>query len=372
MQCSPPQIRSRTERTRSVSPQAVLKRISIELSRQCNLRCRYCYSRASSEPQTGLSDFDLRNIVDEAVALGAGLVSIVGGGEPLLRETLLRDSESIIDYCNSQGCYCYLYTNCTKITPTAAQWLETRDVSVVGKLNSLRDDVQDTLVGVPGASPRIRRGIDALLDAGLAKPGQFRLALETIICPQNYQEIPELWRWMRTRQIIPEIEIPTVHGRAQDHAGLLTFPEREAPEKYRALFEELAKIDREEFGFHWVPQPPFPGSSCELFETNCYINDQGGVQPCAGVDRVYGHLRAGDPASAQQSLAYILGSPEFSMIREIRTRIKEPCRSCDFLKHCYGCRGAAYQATGDPFAGDPICWRPHRPCSLSPTVARED
>jgi radical SAM protein with 4Fe4S-binding SPASM domain len=37
--------------------------------------------------------------------------------------------------------------------------------------------------------------------------------------------------------------------------------------------------------------------------------------------------------------------------------IKGPCRSCEKADMCYGCRGAAYQVTGDYLASDPLCWR---------------
>ena len=63
----------------------------------------------------------------------------------------------------------------------------------------------------------MRRGIQALLEAGLADEGPSRLALETVICRQNYEDLPDLWRWMRRRSIVPEMEIPSVHGRAAIH-----------------------------------------------------------------------------------------------------------------------------------------------------------
>lgn len=37
--------------------------------------------------------------------------------------------------------------------------------------------------------------------------------------------------------------------------------------------------------------------------------------------------------------------------------IKGPCNSCDMTDGCYGCRGAAYQLTGDYLASDPLCRR---------------
>lgn len=353
----PPVLKARSERTRAAQPAAPLPRISVELSRQCNLRCTFCYAQATAGPRRGLSDAEIRSLIDEAVALGATFVSIVGGGEPLLRRSILSEGESCIDYANRLGCYCALYTNCTLIDSAAARWLHRRDVTVVGKLLSLREAVQDELVGVAGASRRIRRGIAALLAAGFGSESPPRLALESVICRQNYDEMPEIWRWMRGRGIVPEVEIPTLHGRAVAHRRSLFFSEEEAPAKYQALFEELLRIDRAEFGFDWIPHPPFVACSCQLYYSNCYVNDQGGVQPCASVDREYGILRIGPRRARGRPLGEIVTSPEFSKLRAIHLHLKGACRSCDLAHTCYGCRAAAWHKTGDLFAEDPVCWR---------------
>ena len=360
----PPVLQARTARTAPEDSDSPIRRISLELSRVCNLRCTYCYAGASSSHRDGLTDDEIRQIIDEAVQCGARAVSIVAGGESLLRPSLLVDDESCIDYANGRGCYCYVYTNCTLIDERAARWLFERDVSVVGKLNSLRHDVQDDLAGVQGASTRIRRGIDALLEAGFGGTSPFRMALETIICRQNYDEMPALWRWMRQRSIVPEVEIPTLHGRAADHRNELYFDEKEAPDKYRVLFEELLSIDRAEFGFDWIPHPPFPAGSCSLYHNNCYINERGGVQPCAGVDRELGVMRVGDRRASGQPLSTIVNGPEFVRLRRIDKELQGACKGCELLELCYGCRAAAWHKTGDIFAEDPVCWRnPHRtPC----------
>ncbi len=361
----PPSLVTRTARTAAPDEGAPLRRISIEIARVCNLRCTYCYSRASSERTDGLTDDEVRAVIAEAVEAGARLISIVGGGEPLLRRSVLRDGESCIDYANELGCYCTLYTNCTRITSKAARWLHARELTVVGKLNSLGEATQDQLTGVPGSARRIRRGIDALLDAGFGGYDQPRFALETVICRANYDEMPELWRWMRRRGIVPEVEIPTMHGRAADNRDRLYFDEQEAPSRYRALFEDLLAIDRGEFGFEWSPHPPFAAGSCRLYETNCYINDRGGVQPCAGVDEEVGYLRVGPRARSGQRLRDVLATPAFQAIRRVRERLKGACKTCAINHECYGCRAAAWHATGDLFAEDPICWRAH-PDRLAP------
>jgi radical SAM protein with 4Fe4S-binding SPASM domain len=350
----PPSVLSCTERTRVPSPDTPVQRITMELSRRCNLRCIYCYAESGPDVRTGFSDEEARLVIKEAVGCGAALISFVSGGEPLLNPSVLEDGRSCIDYANSLGCYCLLYTNCTLIDRKAAHWLIQRDVTVVGKLNSLKEEVQDELAGVKGSAARIRRGIEHLLDAGFTKEVP-RMALETIVCRQNYDEMPEIWRWMRDRGVVPEVEIPTVHGRFEKNQELLYFSEQEAPQKYKHLFDELLRIDRSEYGYDWLPHPPFPGSSCRLYYSNCYINDRGGVQPCAGVDKEYGLLRLN--GNGGRPLAEIILSEDFQRLRHVHVHIKAPCAGCDLLEHCYGCRGAAWHATGDVFAGDPVCWR---------------
>jgi radical SAM protein with 4Fe4S-binding SPASM domain len=353
----PPELKARTSRTRTPRAGTLLQRVSLELSRRCNLECVYCYAEASPRVERGLTDAEVEAVIREAVELGACLVSFVGGGEPLLRPSLLRAGESCLDIANSLGSYALLYTNGTLLDAGAARFLFERDVSVVSKLNSLNETTQDELTAVPGSARRIRRGIDALLAAGFAEQSPSRLGLETIICRKNYDEMPELWRFMRRHNIVPEVEIATLHGRAARHRAELCFSDAEAPAKYRALFEELLRIDRSEFGFDWIPHPPFVAGSCRLFHTNCYVDDRGGVQPCAGVDISYGHLRVADHRASGSSLASVIGSAEFQKLRKVEAHLGSPCRDCELLHACYGCRGAALHQRGSLFAGDPVCWR---------------
>jgi radical SAM protein with 4Fe4S-binding SPASM domain len=44
-------------------------------------------------------------------------------------------------------------------------------------------------------------------------------------------------------------------------------------------------------------------------------------------------------------------------LRNFRNTIKGACATCDQSDECYGCRGAAFQVTGDYLASDPLCWR---------------
>jgi MoaA/NifB/PqqE/SkfB family radical SAM enzyme len=358
----PPGQKSRSERTAPLDPEKPLVRITIETSRRCNLACTYCYTAATPDRRDGLSDDEVRYIMRQAYDCGARAMSIVSGGESLMRRTMLDPEESPIVYANALGAYTYLYTNCTLMTQKAAEWLYRQDVTVIGKFNSLREDVQDEMVGVPGAARRIRRGVDELLKAGFANETPTRMALETVITRQNYDEMPDMWRWMRDRNIDPEVEIPTEHGRASLNHESLYFEEWEAPKKYKELFLELLRIDQTEYGYTWRPQPPFAGASCAIYQGTAYVNDQGGVQPCAGVDKEYGILEVGPRAPQGQRLWDIVTTPAFAKLRAVHDHLGGSCGSCESGQDgsCYGCRAAAYHKYGDEFAEDPTCWHPQR------------
>ena len=366
----PPGQKSRSERTAPLDRSKPLVRITIETSRRCNLACTYCYTEATPDRRDGLTDDEVRHIIRQAYDCGARAISIVSGGESLMRRTMLDPKESPIVFANQLGAYTYMYTNCTLMTAKAAKWLYEQDVTIVGKFNSMREDVQDDLVGVQGAARRIRRGIDELLKAGFANETPTRLALETVICRQNYDELPDMWRWMRDRNIDPEVEIPTEHGRASENIESLYFEEWEAPRKYKELFEELLRIDQTEYGYTWRPQPPFAGATCAIYEGTAYVNDQGGVQPCAGVDKEYGILEVGPRGASGQPLWDIVSSPAYAKLREVNDHLSGSCGSCDHGQDgsCYGCRAAAYHKYGDEFAEDPTCWHGGRDEAKKPLL----
>jgi radical SAM protein with 4Fe4S-binding SPASM domain len=175
------------------------------------------------------------------------------------------------------------------------------------------------------------------------------LCIQSVICRQNKDEIERMWIWARERGIVPYFEVMTNQGRARQNPHLVL-----APGEIQAAFQRLSEIDRERFGIRWTPKPPIAGFTCRRHLYSCLVNCQGFVQPCTGVDLTVGSVR-------EKPLATILR--ESRVIRDLRgiyQRIDSWCRACEFQGECYGCRGNAYQATGDYLALDPACWHIQR------------
>jgi MoaA/NifB/PqqE/SkfB family radical SAM enzyme/SAM-dependent methyltransferase len=281
---APPRLRgipSLMEASDAVAKEELLV-IGLMTSRRCNLRCSYCYTDAG-QPKAGEIDSQLRlRIIREAAALGARLLWIPGEGEPLLDKRGLWD---LLDEAGSLGLWTLFYTSGSLVTREDAKRLAAYPCSVVVKLNSLRAEVQDRLAGVPGTWERIHRGIGCLLAEGLAD--QHRLGGETVILPENLGEIPEIFRYCRTHNIIPYIERLLPSGRASDKS--LHLP----PSQEDALFRLLASIDREEFGYAWEPCGTFAAGlwSCDRILHTLVVDATGLVHPCVAIRDTFGDVR---------------------------------------------------------------------------------
>ncbi len=317
--------------------------MELELSRACNLRCLYCYAASGVAPENELSLEQILGAVDQAAGLGARKIIVLGGGEPLMFPGL----QAVLDRIIERGMQPDLFTNGTLMTRETARVLYEKGVSVVVKLNSLDPATQDMLAGHLGTFDAIQKGIEALQEAGYPDRDH-RLGVETIICAQNYDELEDLWCWARDQCIVPYVEMMTLQGRARENPGLEVSPERS-----RDLFERLARIDEERYDLQWDPHPPLAASHCARHEYSCTVTSTGDVHPCPGVDLSCGNIK-------EIPLRQILATSQVIQdLRNVRERIKGRCGTCELAHTCYGCRGHAYQVTGDYLSEDPTCWLIH-------------
>jgi MoaA/NifB/PqqE/SkfB family radical SAM enzyme len=239
--------------------------LELELSRECNLRCVYCYANSGKKLHNELGREEIFDALGQAIDLGARRIIIIGGGEPLMYPGVWE----IMEFLHERGIQIDLFTNGTLITVENARRLFALGVSPVVKMNSLREEVQDLLVAVPGSFRRIQQGIEHLRAAGYPHP-KHSLGVETIVCAQNIAELPEMWVWARERGIVPYFEMITFQGRAKKNLGL-NVPAADL----HALFLELSRIDRERYGFVWEPHPPIAALACNRHEYSCTLNAQG-------------------------------------------------------------------------------------------------
>jgi radical SAM protein with 4Fe4S-binding SPASM domain len=328
------------EEIRAAAAADRLLSMEIEFSRACNFRCAYCYLADRTAGADELSRAEIKEVILQAKELGARKIIILGG-EPSIYPHLVE----MLRYLGSLGLQIEIFTNGTGVTEELARVLAEEKARVVVKMNSRDASVQDRLAGKKGAFAIIGQALEHLRRAGYPSNELF-LAASTIICRQNLEELPDLWQWLRSRNIEPYFEILTPQANALENTWLGV----EAAE-LRQLFVHLSTMDRERFGRTWEPQPPLVGNRCMRHQVSCVVTANGDVMPCVGVTIALENIR-------NQRLADILKNSEVVRnLKNYREMIKGACSSCEKSSECYGCRGAAYQLTGDYLASDPTCWR---------------
>lgn len=314
--------------------------MEIEFSLRCNFQCPYCYIPQASFFDEELTPSEIKDAILQAKDLGARKIIILGG-EP----TIYPDILDMIGFIGKNGLEVEMFTNGSKMTSDLASFLFSEKVNVVLKMNTFNEALQDTLTGIKGSYKLIRNALKTLIDAGFTS-GHSLLNVSTIICRQNIDELPDMWVWLKDRNISPYFEIITPQEKAKKNRWLYV-----SPREHHALFKKIAGIDKSRYGRDWSPQPPLVGHQCMRHQFSCLVTSLGNVTPCVGVTIPMGNIR-------KKKLADIIKeSPVLRDLKNYRETIKGECNSCDKSEACYGCRGAAYQMTGDYLASDSTCWK---------------
>ena len=147
--------------------------VSWNLTYRCNLACEHCYLDAGGKPEVEDPAFADRSelttkqcfkVVDDIAAFAPEAVTILTGGEPLLR----RDVLEIVRYANGKGLWVVVGTNGVKITPTLAARLKEEGVRGLSlSLDALDPIRHDRFRRVTGAWKNTVEGARILKDAGL-------------------------------------------------------------------------------------------------------------------------------------------------------------------------------------------------------------
>jgi radical SAM protein with 4Fe4S-binding SPASM domain len=314
--------------------------IEIEPSMKCNYNCRYCYASHACSNEAKLSFKEITEIITQAKELGAEKVILLGG-EP----TIYSDFLKVIDFINSEGLQTEIFSNGSMITAELAKVLFKKSVRIVLKLNSLKSEVMALLTGRTDSLNNTLNAIKYLKEAGYPDKTHL-LGVSTVICKQNLTEIIDLWKWLKDQAITPYFEMITPQGKAKEDAELVV-----ESKDLETLFNKIAKIDLELYGNKWDIQPPLVANKCLRNLYSCLIDSHGNVKPCVGVNIMCGNIR-------EKKLKEIIkSSGVIQDLRNYKKKLRGPCSKCEKLEECYGCRGAAYQLTGEPLASDPLCWR---------------
>jgi len=358
--------------------------VSWNLTYRCNLACEHCYLDAGGTPLLGTENFADRSelgtdecfrVIDEIAALAPECVTILTGGEPLLR----RDILEIVRRASERGLWVVVGTNGVSITENLAGRLAeagARGLSL--SLDALDPDRHDRFRKVRGAWRNTVEGAEILNRTGLP------FIVQTTAGSHNLGELDAIADFAHDRLAAKVWNlyflVPT--GRGQFVSDI-------TPAQYDEVLASLYRIQRkydrrmlvnakcaphyiktvlENAGAETDPIPSqirtYSGGAggCPAGTHYMGIRPNGDVTPCPYLPVFAGTLRT-------SSLADLWTSSElFAGIRR-RTSLGGRCGECEMNGHCGGCRARAYGMTGDLMAEDPLCTHTPGKFAGSPLLA---
>ena len=346
--------------------------VSYSITTKCNLKCKHCYSESVDEASPDeLSTEEAFRLVDDLSHWGIGLL-IIDGGEPLCREDML----DVVKYASSKGIRTTIGSNATLIDEGMAKKLREAGVMAVAiSVDGVDAVTHDSFRGVSGAFEQTLKGIKACRNASL--PFQ----LNMVVRKDNFSQLEDMLRLaLDLGANAAEVFDLVAAGRAKHECQelVLSLEERrqameqlaQAQEDYPIVIRvpgcpmyplllQQKQIQPRHFPREMLRRVPYYDRGCAAGMPMGYVMvlSNGEVNPCMLLQTRLGNIR-------EQSIISIWeNSPVLAKLRQ-RDLLKGECGDCQYKLTCSGCRGRAYEETGDMMATDPGCW-------LAPGVAKE-
>ncbi len=156
--------------------------VTYSFTRQCNLKCRHCYSNSGEMKNQDLSQRKTLEVVEQ-IAKAGSRVLIFDGGEPLMRE----DIYDLIRYAGKLGLMTVLGTNGTLITPAVVRKLKDAGLHHCAvSIDGSNPGTHEWLRGVNGCFNKAVRGAKLIQEAGIP------LQINTCLNSKNQHEINEV------------------------------------------------------------------------------------------------------------------------------------------------------------------------------------
>jgi radical SAM protein with 4Fe4S-binding SPASM domain len=317
------------------------ERVSLNITKKCNLRCRHCFSDGGEADANELTTPEIFNLLDQMKNTGSFHVAI-GGGEPLLRKDLFQ----IIEYAKKKSIAVSIVTNGTLINKKVAQKLNASNLDTITvSLDGLEKN-HDYIRG-KGNFQKTINGIK-ILKKYCQTP---KLALRVIINKLNVGECRALVKLAENFSFdLIRFTPMLLSGRAKDNRDLLItqgeyihFLQKGKEIQSKSGVEVILPGARS--GPEWLICPENFG--CHCGKQICWINQTGDFYPCIffGEEFKAGNIR--------NEKFLDLWNRAKNMVKLKGNNI---CNNCPAYKKCRGgCRARALWEHKDINAIDPLC-----------------
>lgn len=271
--------------------------LTIFLENVCNFKCPFCLTQTRNFKEE-LTTEETKQLIIDGKKLGIKTVKIAGAGEPLMASNFWE----IIDFIKSLDLDVTVFTNLSLITKDIAKKLYKNHVSIIGKMNSFKKEVQELYIGnIDGAFDKMQEGLKNLIEIGynkLDEKNETMLCLETSILHENVNELYDYWVFCRENNIFPIVDTIYYQGKAteSDYDEYLV--------DYNTALSVLRKINEydKKLGYDWnikllnrnnkAVLMGELGMDCIKIGTNLNVDIEGYVYDCFNMSgENYGNIR---------------------------------------------------------------------------------
>jgi MoaA/NifB/PqqE/SkfB family radical SAM enzyme len=294
----------------------------VEITTQCNSRCRYCHMWTTREGNTALATAEKLQVIDDFHRMNPqGAVFLSGG------ETMSKASEffTLSAHCRRLRMLCAANTNGSHITDSNLDMvLRQGPKHLVISLDSHRPEIHDYGRGVRGSHARVVKTIAALVRrrAELGLQGHTLLFTNSVLYDRNVAGLPEFAEFataLGLDGIFFQALTPTFCGKGRDDKFYAKhfFPDRAGAigqiEMLIAALGRFPVIKTSVQDLRWmqkyIANPDFLDEAvCASHERNIMVDSCGDVQLCFNMrkllgGRVLGNVRTQSLSQLWQSHA---------------------------------------------------------------------
>jgi len=333
--------------------------VSIELTNNCNMRCKHCYGKFDCVGTDEIPKEKLQPLFASLSKIGVSTVELTGGDPSQYRYT----SDAIRIALEEGVGSIMLLTNGADLSDELVDTLEkyTNQLFVQIDLHSLDEGYFDWFTGSVGNLPKVIKNIDMLISRGI------RVRVCSIFTPGNYHEIKEIAEWVYNRKAFafaPSLVVELGRASDSDKDENLLFISKDQIIEFGSLVEEVGNTYPKDF-IRKNDVLADKINHCGALLSSCSIRADGELKLCT--------MDSGDDFAL--SLGNVLDEPideiyaknrdfinDFSAIIMPKQNLAE-CMNCANVLFCSKCLLRGFLRSRD-FAGGCDWYKNHVPQSV--------
>ncbi len=340
------------------------KLVVLNLTTDCNMRCKYCYASAG-EKQTYMSkDVAIKTIKELKEINGNNSIKVLfHGGEPLMCLDVIKD---VIDFCeknyDKKSIEYYIQTNCILLNKEVISYLKEKDVKISISLDGCdpNSNACRILKNKHNSFDIIKKSIDEL------NAQNVKINNLAVLNKKNYKNVGEIIDFLVSNKIYNFSFNYFIKGGRGNTNSNLALTNEEIFEATKIIIDKLNEYYKQnillnEKNVYYLVRSlatkkklyMCANSPCGAGLNIFGITPNGDIFPCDDLSS-QNQFKLGNVK--EKHLSEILSNPivtNFAMCTY--SRIKG-CKTCKLKTYCgAGCCSRKFYENGDIYSIDPIC-----------------